>query len=799
MKNIFAKFQDYVKKPNRNTFDLSFYNNLTLKFGQLTPVFCKEVIPGDSFRINTAFGLQLMPMKFPVQTPMRAYVHYFYVRNRTLWKDWMDFICGTKDNLVLPWVDPVDKKAFFRVGGIADYFGVPNVIYGSYGFDSNSEVQYTRNFRSGTLTIDDVSVIVRIGGVNNIVKNAYIPYLSPSYYDATSTSVKSYAIPAVNSTLTSAIVGQNLSDILEEVPATSAVGDYIATVASINSDFDMSATGYSARNKFKYLAYQVVAECDLPSSISTNQEYSFKLQYPVLANNANPSISPEGYFLFVDASDNVLGIINAHTNEGGNHFVYEPRGTSPYYSSTYTFTMPLMNATPVKMLMVTPNLPNSSTNWTGDNPEYSIVSQINRKIYGTFEVGSVSADGGRIIYDDLDASPFENQIHLNALPFRAYEAIYNAYYRNPQNNPFVLSGTPEYNRYNTTYEGGQDTTQYELYQRNWEYDFLTSAVQSPQQGVAPLVGMSVTGEATFQDDDGNTYYAQAILNDQGEITGWQSHSSNMPTGSLRLLMDMAGSGISINDLRNVNAFQRFLENNIRRGLKYRDQLMSHFGVKARYDELDMPEFIGGCSTSINVNKLSQTSESGDTPLGSFVGQASAFGQSKHSITHYCDEHGFIIGIMSVVPVPVYSQLLPKFFVKSQQLDYYFPEFGHIGYQPIQQKEVSPLQTYFSGNDLNKVFGYNRAWYDYLASIDEVHAQFRTTMRDFLMNRTFDSEPELSEEFLLVDPDQLNDVFLAGTDDNDLYAPESDKIIGSIYFDVSAKRPIPLFGIPKLIE
>lgn len=108
-----------------------------------------------------------------------------------------------------------------------------------------------------------------------------------------------------------------------------------------------------------------------------------------------------------------------------------------------------------------------------------------------------------------------------------------------------------------------------------------------------------------------------------------------------------------------------------------------------------------------------------------------------------------------------------------------------------------MQTFYDGGDLNKVFGYQRAWYDYLASTDEVHSQFRTTMRDFIMNRTFESEPELGEEFLLVDPNQLNDVFLAGTADDDLYAPEADKIIGSILFNVSAKRPIPLFGIPRL--
>ena len=97
MKNIFAARKDFVEGRKRNTFDLSFQNNLTMRFGRLYPVFCKEVIPGDSFRIKPTFGLRFMPLVFPIQTRMQANLHFFYVRNRTLWKDWMDFIGRTKE------------------------------------------------------------------------------------------------------------------------------------------------------------------------------------------------------------------------------------------------------------------------------------------------------------------------------------------------------------------------------------------------------------------------------------------------------------------------------------------------------------------------------------------------------------------------------------------------------------------------------------------------------------------------------------------------------------------------------
>lgn len=804
MKNIFAKFQEYVKKPKRNVFDLTFRNNLTLKFGELAPVFCKEVIPGDSFKIDTQFGLMLMPMKFPVQTPMKAYVHYFYVRNRTTWKDWMDFIGGTKENLVLPYVQPVDKKKFYRVGGLADYLGVPNTLYSDDKIEDDHEITLIGANNSFTKEGADFKYywspfVTSLYATYEFLHYPTLLDLNNCIYNDESAIL---TIDSIAQNAASYLVGTRARGYFSQLDPNRLPNPYNAVLTYNDAeDFDSTNGDTMRATPWQYLASFDKNDVNLSRSLVFNfgfyDEFEYTGNFPHL-----PCI------LVYRDSDGVITDVKGTilTGEVVSSEVVVPVVTTPVpltylnnvrYSigggslSNYDFINIFPdNAVSVDVLIVPPYVQTFS-----ESPDVAYLSNTLESINYSLSLGSQNTTD--VIGDgSYTTTPYDSAIHLNALPFRAYEAIYNSYYRNPQNNPFILNGTPEYNRYVTNLDGGADTTQYDLYFRNWEYDFLTSAVQSPQQGVAPLVGMSITGEATFADEEGNTYYAQAIMNDDGEITGWQSHSSNMPVGSLRLLMDMANTGISINDLRNVNAFQRFLENNIRHGLKYRDQIMSHFGVKVRYDELDMPEFIGGCSAEMEVYKVSQTSNSGDTPLGSFVGQAQVKKQFGHSITHYCDEHGYIIGIMSVVPVPVYSQLLPKHFIKNSQLDYYFPEFGHIGYQPIQQKEVSPLQTFYSAGDLNKVFGYNRGWYDYLASTDEVHSQFRTTMRDFIMNRTFKGEPELGEDFLLVDPDQLNDVFLAGTND-DLYSPEADKIIGSLLFKVSAKRPIPLFGIPKL--
>lgn len=395
----------------------------------------------------------------------------------------------------------------------------------------------------------------------------------------------------------------------------------------------------------------------------------------------------------------------------------------------------------------------------------------------------------------------QGDLKLCDLSHRAYESIYNAFYRNQFNDPFIINGQKEYNKFIRSNEGGEDDNRYELYRRNWELDFLTSAKQSPVDGdITPLVGVSGSGEFTFQNPDESTYTVKPVIGEDGHtLTGIDSMEGTPANNSgLRRLVDLISVGISINDFRNVNSLQRWLETNLRRGYRYKDQLMSHFGVDAKFEELDMPEFIGGMSETVVVNQINQSVDMTGNPsglgdfskvLGSYAGQASILAESKHTITRYCDEHGFIIGILSVTPVPVYSQLLPKYFTKDNVLDYFFPSFGHIGNQPITYKEVCPLQAYAAGDPLTDVFGYQRAWYEYIGSVDEVHGDFRTSLNGFLINRIFNSKPELGKDFIEVNKDAMSDPFSVTDDTN--------KIMGELYFECYAKRPIPKFGIPRL--
>lgn len=158
----------------------------------------------------------------------------------------------------------------------------------------------------------------------------------------------------------------------------------------------------------------------------------------------------------------------------------------------------------------------------------------------------------------------------------------------------------------------------------------------------------------------------------------------------------------------------------------------------------------------------------------------------------------MIGIISIVPVPVYDQNMDKDWIKRSPLDYYFPEFGHLSFQPITYNEVAPFQALKSNIPLNSTFGYQRPWYEYLQRTDTAHGDFRTTLRDFIIGRTFDTSPSLTESFLTVDPNQINNVFTVGTvEDSNGNKVRIQPFLGQLHFDLVMKRPIPLYGIPRL--
>lgn len=753
-KNPFIQHQNAAPKLKRNSYDLSFQNNLSLKIGYEYPVLVKEANPGDSFRIKAGAFLRAFPTVFPVQTPIRMTLHIFKVYNRTLQKNWMDFIYNNDTTIEHPYISPERLADDASVGSVYDFMGVPVNF-----FDKTSRTLPTTliEFRTSRYTVSQLSD--NPFAVSNFQQYfeglgdelMFDPWTDTNYQETGS--------------LTSGLVGVS-SVFSSELPwsvlrrASFSVGmdwNYLSNLAREawphnDNEYRSNLSTIFKTNRIMFALRRVVH--------SGTERRGGYVAYSGIDNIVDTDVIVSGSWFY----NKTLGDMFPQFTPFDN---YDGRAVSYEVDILFGFMCP--------------------------DADFSVkLSELFPNRYVTYDF----ADG--IQLTELPRSEVVklfNEEKINALPFRALEAIHNSFYRDNLNDPWELDGKPQYNNYITTHEDGIDNTRYHLFQRNWEKDFLTSAYPSPQQGLAPLVGITSRGVLQFQRADGSVAEVQSEFDEDGVITGFKMNSELAKDGMLRMsAMDVASQGISINDLRQVGSLQRWLESNIRRGYRYREQVMAHTGVKIDYDELDMPEFIGGYSRIVNTTQINQTTDGGDgSPLGSYAGQLSFFNSMGHSCSTFFKEHGWLIGILTITPVPAYSQLMPKMLLKTNPLDYFSPEFAHIGMQPITYREVCPVQVHFDphqSHTLTDTFGYQRPFYDLIASVDEVHGQMRTSMRDFIMNRTFDGVPELDGEFLHVDPSQVNQVFT--------YTDESaDTFFGQIVFDIQKKTAIPRSGIPML--
>ena len=752
MANIFRKKDAYIDRVNRSTFDLSFVNNLTMKFGAITPVCLLPTSFGDSFQINARFNLQLLPTVFPIQTQLYVRLHFVYVRTRTLWEDWMEFF-GGDETVTPPWMDiladgntPERKKQFnvpddLQTGTLADYLGVPTTITGSYGreYESN-KVAYNR--LKGVTFSSNISS-------NPVIASPVFPAAQIS--GSPDASISDFYSRQVEKPLSQIFIANSWAG-----PSAGYQSNYFGVPYVWNSEqvgidtieFRIPTKWFSNYNSPFWIGFY-----DSTGKKVTQFSYS---------DFTSDSIQGDYYVVSAakSAFQNVVQLVFwVDVRKLKKDYVYVIRAIS------------------------------YSTGTGSETGELYSIDVLNNFYYTTSTVEWTKPDAPNCPFYATSGMP---AIPLSALPFRAYEAYYNAFGRDIRNNPFIVDGKPEYNRYVPSVKGGHDSYKYQLHYANWEPDAYTTALQSPQAGVAPLVGITSLGEATFRDAAGIEYRAQLETAEDGDtVTGFQVKSSNAPADVVRNLIGMATSGISISDFRNVNSLQRFLEIRIRQSPRYKNLVKGLFDVNLDYDELMMPEFLGGISDTIPVYKVTQTTPTEGNPLGSFAGQGSLQSGMRHIIRKYCPEDGYILGVMSVVPAANYSQLLSPHFTRMNLLDWHFPQFNNISYQPMLYKHLCPYQAYAANPaNVNNVFGYQRAYWDLISSFDEVHGEFRGSMRNFLINRVFDKAPELSKDFLLVNPDHVNDVFA-------MTAENGDKILGSIAFDITKKTTIPRNSIPHI--
>lgn len=395
-----------------------------------------------------------------------------------------------------------------------------------------------------------------------------------------------------------------------------------------------------------------------------------------------------------------------------------------------------------------------------------------------------------------------DDVKVNAIPFVAYQKIFNEYYRDQnlvaENTDTVIDG-----------QNGKNS-RCDLNRRAWQHDYFTSALPFTQKGDEAL--LPLTGEApVFGYTDTNPpswgtpttakvrdFTLRTVLQN---VTNFQTATSGSldayiagspydsyidPSGNTYADLSQTNAVTSIIDLRRALALQEYLEKNARGGSRYIEWLKVHFNVVSSDARLQRPEYKGGYSVPIKISEVLQTSnnDTQDTPQGTMVGHGVGVGAGNY-ISHYAEEHGYFFGIMSVMPKSAYQQGMPKHLIREDRFDYYTPEFAHIGEQPIYNKELA----LFTGTDQDGIFGYTPRYAEYKFKNSSVHGDFKDSLDFWHLGRKFSSQPALNEDFIEMDYTEAQRIFAVQDSTDNLWC--------HVYNDVKMQRKMPVFGNPKL--
>jgi hypothetical protein len=393
-------------------------------------------------------------------------------------------------------------------------------------------------------------------------------------------------------------------------------------------------------------------------------------------------------------------------------------------------------------------------------------------------------------------------IEVSAFPIAAYQLVYDEYYRdqNLVNETFadLVSGSG-----NTAAEAALTA---QPYKRAMKHSYFYSALPFAQKGDAvtlPLI--TGTGTATVDLLGTQTGVAQQIrkASDHSLSTVAGTLQSQTTTGDLfdgsnafDVVLDPNGTlGVDINaaaqditTLRRAFRLQEFLEKDARGGTRYQENTLTHFGIWGKDRRYHRPVYIGGSKQYMQISEVLSTAQSNNDVLtaeqvvGDMAGHGISIG-GGNTFKFNADEHGLILGVCTARPENAFYQGLHRKWTRSDRLDYYWPAFAHIGEQEILNQEIYAEHSNRSGT-----FGYTPRYSDYKYCEPRIAGKMKSDLKYWHLAREFTSEPSLNSTFIECEANDFTRIF-ADTSGHHL--------IGHIMFNVTAIRPMPIFGNPTI--
>lgn len=392
------------------------------------------------------------------------------------------------------------------------------------------------------------------------------------------------------------------------------------------------------------------------------------------------------------------------------------------------------------------------------------------------------------------------QLETSALPFRAYNLIFNEWFRD-QNLVNRLA--------QNVGDGPDSPTGYTIARRGKRHDYFTSCLPWPQKGnsvtvpigtTAPVVGI----DANPQFNVNNVDRALTVVSDGSENDvrvadpGFPTNTYGVKWGSVTgLQTDLsAATAVTINELRQAFQIQKLLERDARGGTRYIEIIRSHFGVVSPDARQQRPEYLGGGRTNVIVSPIAQTAptdsqQSNLTPQGNLaaMGTASIGG---HGFFKSFTEHCVVIGLVCVRADLNYQQGIERMWSRKTRYDFYWPALAMLGEQAVLRKEIFATGT---PADDDQVFGYQERYAEYRYKPSKVTGLFRskpstgTSLDLWHLAQDFGSAPVLNSTFIEENPPVQRVIAVQ----------DEPHFLFDSYTAFKCARPMPVYGVPGLID
>ncbi|UDN67906.1 major capsid protein [robinz microvirus RP_188] len=402
--------------------------------------------------------------------------------------------------------------------------------------------------------------------------------------------------------------------------------------------------------------------------------------------------------------------------------------------------------------------------------------------------------------------------NIQSLPFRAYNKIWNYWFRDEN----LQDAVPED-------FGDLDTQSYKLLPRGKRKDYFTSALPWTQKGgdvQIPLVDNKAEVdpnshiEIGSDDSDGHLsirtgdmpnehalHLGQMINGESGLAIDGTGHRQGDPVTALQgkinpnshLVVDLSFTGSSVNDIREAFQIQKFLERNARGGTRIKEIIKSHFGVTLSDSRIQWPEYLGGSTMPIGISAVPQTSSTDPTsPLGNLAAYSVNAGNLNFSKSF--EEHGVVMILASVRQSYTYSQGVNRMFLRKGRFDFYWPEFSHLGEQPVYRAEVNAAVSQTNWRD---PFGFQERYAEYRFLPDRASGLMRPQVSDNLafwhLGQVLGGDDGI--------PDTLSAGFIEECPPvgRILAVPSQPHFLADFFFSIKSARCMPVYSAPGLVD